>query len=206
MTTTKTATKTTKTRAKAGAKTAKPAKATTVVEPAAPTAVDVAAATAARFWSKVDKNGPVPVGTEAEGNCWDWTASTRGGKDRDYGQFRVGQGVTTEAHRYAWMLENGDVPEGKILGHLCKRTICVRPSHKRPMTRMEAGQYRTPSATSMSGVRGVSWNNQAKKWKVSVSVNGVTAHGGYFPKDKKPLAAKRAEELREELLAKTTEQ
>ena len=31
-----------------------------------------------RFWSKVNKDGPLPADTAAEGSCWDWTASRRG--------------------------------------------------------------------------------------------------------------------------------
>lgn len=156
-----------------------------------------------RFWSKVNKDGPLPVDTAAEGSCWDWTASRRGGKDADYGQFRVEDQVTKEAHRVAWELENGKVPEGKILGHICRRGICVRPSHIAPMTRSEAGQNRSAtSANSKSGVRGVTWNSQAGKWKVAVFVKGHQIHGGYFTDPK--LAATKAEELRRQLLAEAS--
>jgi hypothetical protein len=56
--------------------------------------------------------------------CWLWTASllTSG-----YGQFRVG-GMTV-AHRYAYQLLVGPIPEGYMLDHLCRNRRCVNPDH-----------------------------------------------------------------------------
>lgn len=69
-----------------------------------------------RFWEKVDKSG----------DCWLWTASlTRGG----YGQFPLRKGVIRRAHRIAWQLINGDVPEGMWVLHRCDTPACVRPVH-----------------------------------------------------------------------------
>lgn len=69
-----------------------------------------------RFWEKVDKSG----------DCWLWTASlTRGG----YGQFPLRKGIIRRAHRIAWQLANGDVPEGMWVLHRCDNPRCVRPDH-----------------------------------------------------------------------------
>jgi hypothetical protein len=71
---------------------------------------------AERFWEKVSKDG----------DCWLWTASlTRGG----YGQFPLRKGVIRRAHRIAWELENGPVPNGLWVLHRCDNPPCVRPSH-----------------------------------------------------------------------------
>lgn len=70
---------------------------------------------AERFWSKVDKTA----------DCWAWTASLG---SHGYGQFYL-DGRPQGAHRVAWLLTNGLVPEGKELDHLCRNRACVRPEH-----------------------------------------------------------------------------
>lgn len=77
-----------------------------------------------RFWQKVDKNGPA--------ECWPWIAG-RGGTNQEYGMFYVGKRHTT-AHRVAYELLVGPVPDGLQLDHLCRNKICVNPSHLEPVT------------------------------------------------------------------------
>lgn len=74
----------------------------------------------ALFWSKVDKSGP----------CWLWTAyRTSAG----YGMVKV-DGHATPAHRVAYFLVNGEIPEGLGLDHLCRNRPCVNPDHLEPTT------------------------------------------------------------------------
>ncbi len=73
-----------------------------------------------RFWSKVDKSG----------SCWVWTASRNSG----YGQFAIRTGTPVLAHRVAWELTRGPVPEGMQLDHLCRNRLCVNPDHLEPVT------------------------------------------------------------------------
>lgn len=76
-----------------------------------------------RFWSKVDK-------TE---DCWLW----RAGKFwHGYGQFSVNN-KSRYAHRVAYELEFGPVPDGMQLDHLCRVRLCVRPSHLEAVTQTE---------------------------------------------------------------------
>lgn len=92
----------------------------------------------ARFWAKVDKDGPAPHGNPAEaaehGVCWVWTGST---SPKGYGSFNAGrdeqgQQRTRSVHRFAWEQENGAVPDGCEIDHyVCDRRNCVRPSHLR---------------------------------------------------------------------------
>ena len=83
-----------------------------------------------RFWSKVDKNGPVPLLYPELGQCWEWT----GGKQKDgHGRFRIADKLEG-AHVVAWELENGKVPEGKHIRHKCDNPPCVRPTHLEPGT------------------------------------------------------------------------
>lgn len=85
-----------------------------------------------RFWSKVDKDGPVPRYNWAEGACWMWTAA----KSNGYGIVGVA-GTSIGAHRMAYMLSIGPIPEGLELDHLCRNPGCVNPGHLEPVTRAE---------------------------------------------------------------------
>jgi hypothetical protein len=75
-----------------------------------------------RFWEKVDKNGP--------GGCWLWTAHVTAG---GYGQFTPRHHKHESAHRFAYALLVGPIPEGMTLDHACRVPRCVRPEHLRPM-------------------------------------------------------------------------
>ena len=78
----------------------------------------------ARFWEKVNKSG----------DCWIWTATfSIGGR---YGAIRVGDKMVS-AHRLAYELERGPIPQGLELDHLCRNPHCVRPSHLEAVTHAE---------------------------------------------------------------------
>lgn len=76
-----------------------------------------------RFWSKVDKSG----------SCWLWQAATN---SRGYGRFGIGS-RTVKAHRFAYELVNGPIPEGLHILHSCDHPGCVRPDHLRAGTHQE---------------------------------------------------------------------
>lgn len=77
------------------------------------------------FWSKVNKDGPTPDHQPHLGPCWLWT----GGKTTaGYGTLGIG-GKQRYAHRIAWKLSNGDIPDGLYVCHKCDRPGCVRESH-----------------------------------------------------------------------------
>lgn len=86
-----------------------------------------------RFWSKVDKDGPLSENCPELGPCWLWTRAKR---PLGYGVF-VLNGRLDGAHRVAYELTVGPIPEGLELDHLCRRPACVRPDHLRPVTHQE---------------------------------------------------------------------
>lgn len=57
--------------------------------------------------------------------CREWTGSIDG---NGYGQINVG-GKLTKAHRAAWELVNGPIPEGMNACHVCDNRRCILVSH-----------------------------------------------------------------------------
>lgn len=81
-----------------------------------------------RFWRLVDK-------TET---CWVWKGGQGGGRKGGYGIFTRIPGEKHEsAHRIAYELLVGPIPEGLHLDHLCKTPLCVNPDHLEPVTPAE---------------------------------------------------------------------
>jgi len=77
--------------------------------------------TAERFWSKVDK----APGHGPRGDCWIWTLRKgRGG----YGQVKIA-GKTVPAHRVAFELSCGPIPQGLWVLHHCDNPPCCNPAH-----------------------------------------------------------------------------
>ena len=89
-----------------------------------------------RFWSKVDKNGPLPGDdtlAAGKGPCWLWTGSVT---KRGYGQCTFGKKVRA-AHQVAWELSMGPMPEGLEPDHLCQTRSCVNSDHLEWVTHRE---------------------------------------------------------------------
>jgi hypothetical protein len=75
-----------------------------------------------RFWAYVDKNGPIPAHAPHLGPCMLWT----GAPEKDgYGRLGV-DGKTLKAHRLAYELFVGPIPDGLAPDHLCRTPSCVK--------------------------------------------------------------------------------
>lgn len=83
------------------------------------------------FWSRVNKDGPIPARCPERGPCWLWLGELI--KRTGYGQ--VGrEGRNYRAHRLSYELLIGPIPLGLELDHLCKVRHCVNPAHLEPVT------------------------------------------------------------------------
>lgn len=77
------------------------------------------------------------------GGCWEWQARI---EDNGYGYFRLGE--IKYAHRAAYTLLVGPIPEGLTIDHLCEKRSCIRPDHLEAVTHAEnvaraAGRWET---------------------------------------------------------------
>lgn len=83
----------------------------------------------ARFWDKVNKDGPVPQHMSHLGRCWEWTAFR---DHRGYGRYAAsgddGRRLFQSARRASWFIKHGEIPENYVC-HKCDNPGCVRPSH-----------------------------------------------------------------------------
>jgi hypothetical protein len=62
--------------------------------------------------------------------CWEWTLCLNQG---GYGVFHTNN-KQWKAHRFAYQILIGPIPEGLTLDHLCKNKKCVNPEHLEPVT------------------------------------------------------------------------
>ena len=65
--------------------------------------------------------------------CWIWTSSVV----RGYGTFAVQTRKDVKAHRLAYEMWVGPIPEGLQIDHLCDNKLCVNPDHLKPATARE---------------------------------------------------------------------
>lgn len=88
----------------------------------------------ARFWSKVNFDGPLPERAPELGPCWLWAAQ----RDKDgYGRFRPGgKANSLPAHRIAFALFYGWWPP-EHTDHLCDTPACIHPLHLKAATARE---------------------------------------------------------------------
>lgn len=61
--------------------------------------------------------------------CWEWT----GARVEGYGYFRDGP-KQKKAHRVAYELTVGPIPDGLTIDHLCQNKGCVNPAHMEPVS------------------------------------------------------------------------
>ena len=75
-----------------------------------------------KFWRNVSP--------EPNTGCWLWAGEVQ---PEGYGRFTMRHGHVS-AHRFAWELFHGPIPEGFHIDHLCRVPSCVNPDHLGPVT------------------------------------------------------------------------
>jgi hypothetical protein len=93
-----------------------------------------------RFWLKVDRRGTV--------GCWDWLGTILG---NGYGQFGT-KGRRFLAHRFAYELAVGPIPDGLVIDHLCRNRRCVNPAHLEAVTDY-VNVHRSNAASALNALK-----------------------------------------------------
>jgi hypothetical protein len=120
-----------------------------------------------RFWAKVNKT---------EG-CWNWTGCTFPG---GYGSFSISR-KNQAAHRVSYEMAFGPIPDGMEIDHTCHERGCVNPNHLRLATHKQNSENRAGArADNRTGIRGVHWHSQTRRYRATVYHNKRSFHGGSF--------------------------
>jgi len=106
----------------------------------------------ARFWQKVCRDKP--------DECWNWLASQQPG---GYGQFWL-RDKMLRAHRVAWTIERGPIPEWASVLHRCDNVRCCNSRHlflgtqkENLRDRTQKGRIRAPERLEPAYVRDPRW-------------------------------------------------
>ncbi len=85
--------------------------------------------------------------------CWIWHASKSGLPDWEvrYGLFYDGRRLVM-AHKWSYETFVGPVPEGLVLDHTCRRSLCVNPEHLEPVTQ-KANLHRSPTFQALNAAK-----------------------------------------------------
>lgn len=69
--------------------------------------------------------------TRTEGGCLEWAGARNGNGYGSVGSVRDehGRSIVYLAHRVAWTIANGPIPEGMSVCHTCDNPPCVNPDH-----------------------------------------------------------------------------
>jgi hypothetical protein len=116
-----------------------------------------------------------------------WRASRRGiaagsvaGTRTSHGYVQISvDGRFYRAHRLAWLIVHGSFPDGEI-DHINRNPSDNRLVNLRVVTRTVNLHNCGTRCDNKSGLTGVSWSRNRRKWVAQIQVNGATKYLGRF--------------------------
>lgn len=116
------------------------------------------------------------ISYEPMSGCWIWSGAWN---LHGYGKLRHSK-VYWLAHRFIWTMFNGPIPDGSELDHRCHNPACVNPEHLRLASHGENMRNSLMQRNNRTGLKGVSWRPDRRKWRATIMASGVFKHLGYF--------------------------
>lgn len=108
-----------------------------------------------------------------------------------YGRLSV-DGRRVLAHRFAYELANGSIPDGLVIDHKCRNRLCVNPDHLRACTNREncasgiRGELRPGKSSRFRGA----WRRpRYRRWESAIQVDGNIQHLGLFETEEQAALA-----------------
>lgn len=97
-----------------------------------------------------DPKAALAAYTKRDGECLVWTRAL---SPDGYAVMKAG-GRSDQAHRVAWALTHGPIPDGMQVDHICHNRACVEMSHLR-LASWSENQWNRKGSTSATGHRNV---------------------------------------------------
>lgn len=93
-------------------------------------------------------------------------------------------------HRLIWIYHNGSIPEGYQIDHKDRDKSNNRIENLRPATNSQNQMNGFLSTKNTSGVKGVHWHSQRRKWYAYIMIDGKRLYLGYFDTFEDAVAAR----------------
>ena len=99
-----------------------------------------------------------------------------------------------KAHRLAYYMYHGIDPSNNDIDHEDRNGLNNKINNLRPATRLENGRNRKFQKNNTSGITGVCWHKNRKKWMATIKIYGKQKYlGSYINKEDAAQARKEAE-------------
>lgn len=105
-------------------------------------------------------------------------------------------GVLHLGHRVAWEINNGEIPDNKVIDHINHVPWDNRMSNLRMVSQIDNMRNNKKSSRNKSGYTGVMWREKEQKWLASITVNRVRVYLGRFEDKEDAIAARKAAEIK----------
>ena len=110
-----------------------------------------------------------------------YAAGTSAGTPGERGYIRaIVDGKRCRVHRLVWLHVNGADPAG-LIDHIDGNTTNNRIENLRVVDHQTNMQnQRSARSDNASGLLGVTWHSQPRKWRARITVDGKQSHLGHF--------------------------
>lgn len=115
---------------------------------------------------------------------------------RDYRRIAI-DGKAYLSHRIIWLWHGNELPDGYEIDHIDGNRENNRIENLRISTHVQNTQNAARRKDNSSGVKGVSWHKDHRKWQAYISINRKREYLGLY--DDLSLAAKVVTEARNKL-------